>query len=451
MGRDEDMKALAKEVAGRIRSYRGPLDLRWIAADAHLLASISGRSSGVLPGVADALLHNLYHYVEQAPKSGIAVYATYLLETILRSLFRPCRTNLMLLPGYQGNNFHASMVYWQAFANPPVAWNQNTHCLSVVGDPELLEFPVFCMLQYPSYETSSSLVWPGCFHEVGHYVWDSLAFPAPGEGEIDRFWNDHADLCDIDFQAHSQAEPSLIVSNWLAELFCDALATLLIGPAYPLALKHYASHSPDFDPYHPPLSLRVEFLRPLVDEVLKPIRSSAFSRDVESELAPAAVPAGRSNPFVEHVAAHTEQWRGSCTSLARKLVERAECSLWPTDTEDASSELAELVGLLLAWVPPVGALSLDQADARRATLSVEVARPGVVFLAAQMVRYHAKRWAEFTKPWTDETRDPREAAAKGGAALESLLAKALIDGYVHGRLRRGSERQEDTGTSCPIQ
>jgi len=247
-----------------------------------------------------------------------------------------------------------------------------------------------------------------------------------------------------------QTDPETIVDNWLCELFCDVFGTLLIGPAYPVALKYYAPDTGQFDIQHPPVSLRLEFLQPITDEFVSCVQTGPLAEMITATLRDEATVRTEPHtiPFTDHIREHAADWLSHTSSLIRKMIAASGCSLWVEDQVDASAQLSELVELIRAYVPPVGHLMLDRFDDAKATLSVAVPKPGLVLLAALLVRHHKTLWHKFNEPWRTDPKYKKNYEAKAEDALEGLLVKALADGDVHGRLQIGFERERNRRSSC---
>lgn len=474
----QEIEQLVDDIPRRLRSYRGPLDLSWVAAGARQWGrAASTESSAVDTDSVVRILHELQGWIDGAPRRGMPAYLYPVLSQITQRIFQPCPVQLVLLPGFRGGSFHAgAMLYWQAFrGESPYMWDRSEYRL-VEGDwpagADVGPPPGLCVMLYSSNQQENGLLWPAAAHEIGHYVYETLQAICLADTENNWLYGFVDQTDDLRLFDPSLAQVAHIpddmtpnriaaktASNWFRELFCDLFAAMLFGPSYALTLRCCSQMSTTVELTHPPLALRLDVISPIVADQLEyvpPQLVDLVSTSVDStkemngeEASPSScLPPG--HPVVEYLSQQLGSWRSICRPIIDGLLRDTGCPRWHSDLppDAVQREVENLISMLLCYVPPVGQVGLRERQSGRDAriLSVEPSLPGPIFLAAAAVRFSDDHWRQFREPWE---REGEPASAKIEEALFKLLVKALADSHVQRELASGSERPGDSWTARP--
>jgi hypothetical protein len=123
------------------------------------------------------------------------------------------------------------------------------------------------ILHLPAVDPTNVLLAPILVHELGHALFNNIV----DEYNSTRA-NSAAALAEIaarfpQTSEEDQTEREKLLPIWAEELFCDAVATLITGPSYLLALTSRTVDAGwNLDQDHPPPQLRVEFILRILDE-----------------------------------------------------------------------------------------------------------------------------------------------------------------------------------------
>jgi hypothetical protein len=404
------------------------------------------------------MLLDLHAWIERAPEEGVPAYIHPLLQDVTQTLFGPCKVHLLLFPEFRGKTYHAHLRYWQAFSDEsPFVWDKADYSLVQNDQFEAQEEeppPGLCVMLYPSHEKQDTLLWPAAFHEIGHYLYETLladALKGSYNDCLSKLADQHSRISVFEHDTGNGKVytfgQEMSIASWLSELFCDMFAELLIGPAYVLALRWQSPRtSTNIETTHPPLAWRLKCLQEIVAEqcVYLPqsiktlVQESANPKlKLKGESDAPWASRGATYTLVKHLEKNLEQWIAICRSVIDGIIKDSSCPVWQQGLEpDAMKEyLTRLINMLLAYVPPVGRICFtDKLETQGlACVSVEPAPPGPMFLAAMSVRFSEDLWERFSKPWLGSDKPE-----KGFEALNKLMVKALADSHVERGLRRGS-------------